>query len=139
MRATLDQERLARKDAEAKLAAAQQASMTEQERAVATARAEGKAEAEALAAQRLAAAEFRILAAGRLANPEGALAVIDMSKLVQKNGEPNRQAIAALVEQLAPQQAAGNGHVIPAGARTAPAPAAGQGDWLRNVSRGPRR
>jgi ribosomal protein L17 len=128
------------KDAKAALAAAQQASMTDAEKAIATARAEGKAEAAKEAAERLAAAEFRIAAAGRLANPEAALAVIDLAKLVQKNGEPNRQAIAALVEQLAPQQAqqAGGGHVIPAGPRSVPAQAAGNGDWLRSVQRGPR-
>jgi hypothetical protein len=136
LRATLDGERQARKDAEQKLAAAQAASMSDQEKAIAAARAEGKAEAEQAAAQRLAAAEFRIAAAGRIANPEAALGVIDLSKLVQKNGEPNRQAISALVEQLAvvPNGAQpGGNHVIPTGPRQS-APAA-DGDWLRQVAR----
>jgi hypothetical protein len=140
LRATLDQERQARKDAEVKLATAQQAAMTDQEKAVAAARAEGKAEAEGAASRRLAAAEFRVAASGRLANPDGALAALDLSKLVGKDGEPDRKAIAALVDQLAPPQPqqTANGHVIPAGARTAAPAAAGNGDWLRSVQRGPR-
>jgi hypothetical protein len=136
----LSEARAELKDAKAALATAQQASMTEQERAVATARAEGKAEAEAAAAQRLAAAEFRIAATGRLANPDAALGVIDLSKLVQKNGEPNKQAITSLVEQLAatvPQTQQPGGHVIPAGPR-APVQG-GDGDWLRTVQRPGRR
>jgi ribosomal protein L17 len=140
LESTLAEVRGELKDAKQALATAQQASMSDQEKQIAVARAEGKAEAAKEAAERLAAAEFRIAAAGRLANPEAALAMLDMAKLVQKNGEPNRQAIAALVEQLAPQQAQqpGGGHVIPTGPRTASTPAA-DGDWLRQVQRGPRR
>ena len=43
--------------------------MTDQEKAVAAARAEGRADAEAAASRKLAAAEFRAQAAGKLAGP----------------------------------------------------------------------
>lgn len=140
----LAEERRARKDAEAALVVAQQASMTDHEKAVASARAEGKAEGERAAAAALAAAEFRVAAAGRLANPEAALAALDMSKLLTKAGHPDRAAIAALVEQLAVPAAAaappaGNGHVIPAGPRAPVQGGPGNSDWIRSIQRPGRR
>jgi hypothetical protein len=107
--------------------------MSDQERAVAAARAEGRAEAEAAGARLLAAAEFRHLAAGRIADPERALEMLDMSKLV-KDGAPNTRAIKALVDQLAavPPPPPPPGYV-PAGPRQTGAAGEvnGGGDWLR--------
>lgn len=100
--------------------------MSEAERAVAAAREEGRAEANAAAARLLAAAEFRHLATGRIADPEAAIEMLDLSKLI-KDGAPNRRAIAALVDRLAavPAPPPPPGHV-PAGPR-----APGQEtDWL---------
>jgi len=109
--------------------------MSDAEKALAAARAEGKAEAEAVAARRLAAAEFRALATGRLVNPEAALAVIDLAKLLTRTGEPDRKAIAALVDQLAtvPEAPPPPGR-IPGGVRQ-PVPTDGDNDWLRRVRR----
>ena len=108
--------------------------MTENERAVATARAEGRAEAQREASLLLAAAEFRAQAAGKIANVDAALGVLDLGKLVTANGEPDRKAIEKLVEQLAavPPPPPPPGHV-PAGPRqTAPN---GDNDWLRQIRR----
>jgi hypothetical protein len=123
----LDDERKQRKAAEAKLDKLAKDGMTEQERLVAEARAEGKAEAADEHARALAAAEFKAAAAGRLANPEGALARLDLSKLV-KDGKPDTAAIAAAVDDLAAVPAPPGR--VPAGPRT-PGAGPGEGDWLR--------
>jgi hypothetical protein len=104
--------------------------MSDAERAVAAAREEGKREAQAEAARKLAAAHFLHLATGRLADPDKALLMLDMERLV-KDGEPDMRAIRALVEQLAPvPPPPPPGGRVPAGPRaTAPAPEGG--DWLR--------
>jgi hypothetical protein len=109
--------------------------MSEAEKAVAAARAEGRAEAQREASLRLAAAEFRAAAAGRIANVDAALGVLDLAKLVDANGEPDSKAIAKLVEQLAavPPPPPAPGHV-PAGPRQT-APDNGDNDWLRRVRR----
>ena len=81
----------------------------------------------------MVAAEFRARAAGKLANIEAALGVLDLGKLI-KDGEPDTKAIDALVTQLAavPAEPPAPGHV-PAGPRQ---PAAnGDNDWLRSVRR----
>jgi hypothetical protein len=108
--------------------------MTDAEKAVAAARAEGKAEAEAAATLKVVAAEFRARAAGKIANPEAALAILDLSKLV-KDGDADTKAIDALIAQLAavPAPPAPPGHVPP-GVRQ-PAPGNGSDDWLRSVRR----
>jgi hypothetical protein len=131
--AELAAERKARIAADAELTKLRAQTMTDTEKAIADARAEGKAEAEQAAALSLAAAEFRALAAGRIANPDAALAVLDLSKLV-KDGQPDRAAIAAVIEQLAvvppPPPPPGT---IPGGPRQ-PAPSS-DGDWLRQIKR----
>jgi hypothetical protein len=116
--------------------------MSDAEKAIAAARAEGKAEAEAAAARALAGAEFRIMAAGKLVNADAALGALDLGKLLDKNGQPDKAKIAALVEQLAAAPAAPAGPAqpgprgaIPPGPRTAAPPGAGDGDWLRNIQR----
>jgi hypothetical protein len=97
--------------------------------AIAAAREQGRAEAAREAALRLAAAEFRAAAAGRLANPDAALGVLDLAKLV-KDGEPDKDAIAALVDQLAAIPPAAPGRVPPGPRSTGPANGGG-GDWVR--------
>jgi hypothetical protein len=95
--------------------------------AIAAAREQGRAEAAREAALRLAAAEFRAAATGRLANPDAALGVLDLSKLV-KDGEPDKAAIGEVVDQLAAVPPP-PGHV-PAGPRS-PGNDGGGGDWVR--------
>jgi len=131
--ASLDAERADRRRIEAELTALKQTTMSDAERAIAQARAEGKAEAEAAATLRVVAAEFRARATGKIANVDAALGVLDLAKLV-KDGQADTKAIDALVAQLAavPPEPPPGGH-IPAGPRQ-PAPN-GETDWLRQVRR----
>jgi flagellar biosynthesis GTPase FlhF len=98
----------ARKEAEelrAKLAEREQADMSEHERAIAAAREEGKAEATTAVQQRLLKAEIRAAAAGKFANPNLALKLleIDESSAFDDEGEvvraPIEAAITALLEE----------------------------------------
>jgi hypothetical protein len=131
LRAALEAERNTRKELETKIAQLTQATMSETEKAVAKAREEGKAEASAASALILVAAEFRIAAAGKIANIDAAVDMLDLSKLLDADGKPDRKKIEALVAQLAAVPPPG-GHV-PAGPRT---PAAnGNEDWLRSIRR----
>lgn len=141
LEAALRDERAQRAALQKQLDDERAAHMTEQEKALAKARAEGRKEAEAEAALRLAAAEFRFAATGRIADPTAALDLIDKSKLLGANGEPDPKAIAAAVERLAgpvqePNAGPPLGHV-PAGPR-APA-SAHNGDFIRGVLGGRRR
>lgn len=131
LRATLDAERRSRKELETELAKLRAATMTEQEKAVAAARAEGRAEAARDAGLLVAAAEFRAAAAGKIANPEAALAALDLSKLIGTDNQPDRKAIAKLVEQLAAIPDPGGR--VPPGPR--PPAQNGDTDWLRAIKR----
>jgi hypothetical protein len=129
----LDAERANTRRLTTELAALRQTTMTEQERAVAAARDEGRAEAAQAAALELAAEMFRTAAAGRIADPEAHLEMLDVGKLL-RDGRPDRRKITALVDRLAasvPAAPLPPGHV-PAGPR---APAQ-DGDWLRGIMRG---
>lgn len=128
LRAVLDDERKQRKAAEAKLDKLTRDGMTEQERLIAEARAAGKAEAADEHARALAAAEFRAAATGRLAEPDKALARLDLGKLV-KDGAPDKAAIAEAVADLAAVPAA-PGHVPPGPRSTTPP---GSGDFFRDT------
>jgi hypothetical protein len=133
LEAALAAERQRAKELEARLAKIEQANMTEQEKAVAKAREEGKAEAAQEHALSLAAAEFRVQAAGKITNPDAALAVLDLSKLL-KDGAPDKTAITKLVDQLAA--------VPPPPGRVPPGPrdpgSNGATDFFRETLRGQR-
>jgi hypothetical protein len=131
LRAVLDDERKQRKAAEAKLDKLQQQGMTEQEQAIAAAKAEGKAEAAAEHARALAAAEFRAAAAGKIADPDAAISKLNLDALV-KDGKPDTAAITALVGQLAAVPPP-PGH-IPPGPRQQPAN--GESDFFRATLQG---
>ena len=88
------------KDKDTALNEARKGQMSEAEKAIAAAREEGKAEAAAEHARQLAAAEFRAQSAGRIANPDAALAKLNLDTLV-KDGKPDTKEITALVAQLA--------------------------------------
>jgi hypothetical protein len=116
--AELAELRRARKVAEKQLAELKQASMSEQERAVAEAEQRGSANTAAAYGGRLARAELRAAAAGRVA-PEtldGFLEYADLTKFVGEDGEPNSKAIAAAVQKLA--AGGGGGTNFDGGART---------------------
>ncbi len=140
MTAALEAERVKTRQQEAELAKLRSQTMTEQEKAVEAARAEGRAEAEKAAALQLAAAEFRLQAAGKIANPDAALAALDLAKLLGKDGKPDAAVVGQLVASLAAAAPAPTpaGHV-PAGARQPAQPVNGDTDWLRQVSRPGRR
>jgi hypothetical protein len=96
----LAEERARVKGLERELAALRQSAMTDDERRLAEARAEGRTEAQAEHARVLAAEMFRTAAAGRLADPDTTLEALDLSKLL-KDGQPDRRRINALVDKLA--------------------------------------
>lgn len=76
-------------------------SMTEQEKAVAQARIEGKTEALKTATSRLVQANVEAVAAGKLADPSDAVAMIDLEQFeVDDNGNVDRKAIVAAIDKL---------------------------------------
>ena len=112
--------------------------MSEAEKAVAKARDEGRAEAQEASARKLAAIEFRYAAAGRLADPAAALDLLDVSKFLGDDGEPDPRRIEAAIDRLAgprpdPDEEPVNGHAprVPAGPRQ-PVPSDG-GDFIRGI------
>lgn len=106
LEAALTDERKRAASAEGQLTKLRNQNMTEHEKAIAEARAEGKAEAVKVAAVRLAAAEFRAAAVGRLVDPAATLAELDMTRYVDDDGEVDSEAIAKLVDRLAASLAA---------------------------------
>jgi hypothetical protein len=131
--ASLEQERQQRIDLKKELDKLKAEGMSEAEKAIAKAREEGKAEAAQEHALSLAAAEFRVQAAGKITNPDAALAVLDLSKLL-KDGAPDKSAIGKLVDQLAA--------VPPPPGRVPPGPrdpgSNGATDFFRETLRGQR-
>lgn len=95
-------ERKQRLELQKQLAELQRKNMSESERALAEAREAGRSEAQAEAARRIAAAEFRSAANGKLADPDAALELLDLGRLVGDDGEPDQAAIRAAIERLAP-------------------------------------
>lgn len=134
LRAALDAERTQRAETQKALDKLRQDHMSDNEKALAAAKESGRAEAAHEAALLVAAAEFRLAAAGRLVNAEAALAALDMAKLLDAQDRPDKKRIAALVDQLAavPPPAPQPGH-IPAGPRQG-SNGSGSGDWLRTVA-----
>lgn len=128
--ASLEEERRQRIEAKKELDRLRAEGMSDAEKAIAKAKEEGRAEAAREHSLSLAAAEFRVQAAGKLVNPDAALAVLDLAKLV-KDGEPDKKAIAKLVEQLAA--------VPPPPGRVPPGPrdpgGNGAADWLGDAVR----
>lgn len=118
------------KAATAELAKLREASLSEQERAVAAAKTEGRTEASRVAAPRLVRAELRAAAAeaglGRDAL-SGFLEYADLSKFVGEDGEPDTKAIEAAVKRLG----GGRQTDFDGGARTSDAPPKNMNDLIR--------
>ena len=132
--AALEAERRYHKETQGKLVKLEKERMSETEKAIAEAKKAGHDEAILVAGKRLAAAEFRAAAAGRLTDPSATLELLDLSKYVGDDGEPDTKAIAAVVEKLAAGLAPAtppNGRV-PAGPRGGTDPAAPTDSWLRD-------
>ena len=79
-------------------------SMTDQERAVETARAEARTETLREVGGKLAEASIRVAASNRMtpAQLDGLLEGIDASKFLDASGDPNTKAITAWVDKVAP-------------------------------------
>jgi hypothetical protein len=105
LRTTLAAERKARVGLEKQLAELQKKSMSDADKAIADAREEGRTEARTEASRRIAAVEFRAAAHGKLADPDAALELLDLGRLVGDDGEPDRDAIKAVIDRLAPVSA----------------------------------
>lgn len=88
--------------AQAELEKVRQAGLSDQEKAVAEARAAGATEATAAAGPRLVRAEFRAAAAGRLDKDTLAayLEDVDLTKFLGEDGEPDVKAIEARIKRL---------------------------------------
>ncbi len=89
------------KDFERELEKFRQASMSENEKAVAEAKASGRSEALTQVGKRLARAEFKAIAAGKGLDVSALLDDIDVSRYVGDDGEPDEKEITAAVERFA--------------------------------------
>lgn len=100
----LESERESRKEAEARAKAAEKAlrdASTEHERAIAEARAEARREILEEANSRLLRAEIKAAATGKLANPELAVRLLDMSTFkVADDGTVEVKAITTAIDKL---------------------------------------
>lgn len=89
------------KAAKAELDALKTQSMSDQEKAVQAARAEGEQAALGTATKRLVNSEVRIAAAGKFSDPADAVRLIDFDDIkVGDDGEPDTKQIARLVDAL---------------------------------------
>lgn len=117
------------------------ANATEQEKAIAAAKAEGKTEALEVANERLVKAAVTAAAAGKLAKPTLAVRLLDLDKFdVDEHGDVDTKAIESAIDALVKE----NPELAPAGRRPAPLPGGGatpsdgvsMDDWLRNKAKG---
>lgn len=107
-RRALAQERTARRTAEraanaarAELDRIRAESQSETDKAIAKAKAEGSAEALAKANDRVLRAEVKALAAGKLADPADAVALLDLSEFtVGDDGAVDAKAVGKAIDQL---------------------------------------
>lgn len=95
----------ANSSAQAELDKLREATATEQEKAIAQARKEATTEAAKSFGSRLAEAQFRVAAAGRLTDDQldGLLEVVDLGRFVDDNGDPDIEAITSAVSRVAPK------------------------------------
>lgn len=123
------------KTATGELEKVRQASMTETEKATAEAEARGRSAATADFGKRLATSQFDALASKR--NPafdtSEMLGLIDLSRFVGDDGEPDEKAITAAVEKLVPA-AEGGVPNFDGGTRTTPPAPAGMNGLIRKAA-----
>lgn len=111
----------ANSSAQAELDKLREATATEQDKAIAQARKEASTEAAKAFGSRLAEAQFRVAAAGRLDGDQldGLLEVVDLGRFVDENGDPDIEAITAAVSRVAPKAPDGYAPDEAQGARSA--------------------
>lgn len=79
------------------------ASMSEQEKAVESARSEARSEALRTVGGRLVDAEVKVAAAGRNVDVDALLEGLDRGRFLSDDGEPDSKAITAWVDRIAPK------------------------------------
>lgn len=111
-KSALEAERRARRAADRELKAARadldalKASlMSESEKAVAEAKADGLAEGLRTGSSKIVHAEIRAAAAGRPVDVDALLEGVDASRFIDENGEVDRTGIVAWIEKVAPAPA----------------------------------
>jgi hypothetical protein len=113
---------------------AQQATMTEAERALSEAEARGRTAAASEFGKRLARTEFDAVAGRR--NPDfdtkSALEFVDLSRFLDEDGEPDPKAIKQAVERLVPEPAGGAS--FDGGARTTAAKGGDMNSIIRKAA-----
>lgn len=125
----IETERKARQKAERDLKAMQKqlddlqaASLSEQERAVKEAEDRGRTEALGSANARILRAEVKALAGGKLADPEDAVRLLDLTEFdVSDDGTVDTKAISSAIDELVKQKP----YLSPNGQRPAPLPGGG--------------
>lgn len=126
------------KDAQTELDKVRKANMTDQEKAVAEARAEGRKEALATATDRLLRAEVKAAAGNKLADPGDAVAHLrdagGLDRFLTDDGEVDTKAVASAIDDLVKAKpylasAAKPGALPGGGAR--PSNGVTPDDWLR--------
>lgn len=112
-----------------------QSSMSEAEKAAAEAEKRGRTAATAEFGKRLATSEFKALASKRNSafDSTDVLSLVDLSRFVGEDGEPDEKAIATAVEKLIPAPEGG----VPSfdgGTRTTPPAPAGMNGLIRKAA-----
>jgi hypothetical protein len=133
LRGSLAAERKKTAALERQLAEQARKGMSDAEKAIEEAKDAGRAEARAEMAVRVVAAEFRTLAAGKLADVDAALELLDLKRFVKDDGEVDRAALSAAVDRLTPAQQAPRARV-PGGSQGT----AVEKDFIRSLTGGPR-
>jgi hypothetical protein len=96
----LANERKRREQTQGELDELRKAAMSDNEKAIAEAKAAGRAEAMTEVNARLLAAEVRAVAADRLADASDAVRLLDLDDLANTDGTPNEKAIVAALDKL---------------------------------------
>jgi hypothetical protein len=97
-----EQRAKANADAAKELEKLKREGMSDQERAVEEARAAARAEALAEVGSERAADAIRLAAKGRVSDVEALIEGIDATRFLGEDGKPDREAIAAWVDRIAP-------------------------------------
>ncbi len=128
------------KAAEKELADLRKTTMTDQEKAVADAKAEGRGEAFKEANSRVLRSEIRAAAAGKLADPSDAPALLgELDRFLADDGEIDSKAITSAIDALVKAKP----YLAPAGSKPGRLPGGGakpsegvsMDDWLRGAAR----
>jgi hypothetical protein len=125
------------KAAKAELEKIQKANMSEQEKAITEAKAEARKEALGEANSRLVRSEVRAAAAGKLADPSDAPALLgDLDRFVNEAGDVDAKALSSAIDELVkakPYLAPANGRPgrLPGGGAK-PSDGVSMDDWIRS-------